>query len=70
MEGFCEYGKEPSGSIKFREFFDPLKNCSLLKKGSAVWSSSFLFTVYFTVCFTNTISSNYKQDASAKEFNS
>ena len=38
MEGFCEYGKESSGSIKFQEFFDPLKNCSLLKKGSAVWS--------------------------------
>ena len=38
MAGTCEYGKEPSGSIKCGEFLDWLKTGWLLKKGSAAWS--------------------------------
>jgi len=34
----CEHGgNEPSGSIKGRQFFDPLRDCQLLKKKSPVW---------------------------------
>ena len=34
----CEHGNELSGSIKNVEFCDDLRNCQLLKKGSATWS--------------------------------
>jgi hypothetical protein len=37
--GTCEYGNEPSGSIKDGEFLDYLSNYNLLKKDSAPWSS-------------------------------
>jgi hypothetical protein len=33
VEGPCEHGNEPSGSIKFWEILE-----WLLKKGSALWS--------------------------------
>jgi hypothetical protein len=35
MEGFCEHGNEPSGSITFWEVLEWLHNWQLLKKGSA-----------------------------------
>jgi hypothetical protein len=34
----CEYGNELSDPIKYVEFRDDLRNCQLLKKGSATWS--------------------------------
>ena len=34
----CEYGNELSDSIKYVEFRGDLRNCRLLKKGSATWS--------------------------------
>ena len=38
VEGTCEYGSEPSGSIKCGKFLDWLKNDYFLKKYSAAWS--------------------------------
>jgi len=38
VAGTCEYGDEPSGSIKWGEFIDWLKIGCLLKKDSATWS--------------------------------
>jgi hypothetical protein len=35
IAGFCEYGNEPSGSIKCGEFLDQLTNCCLFKTVSA-----------------------------------
>jgi hypothetical protein len=35
VEGSCEHGDEPSGSIKGWEVFEWLHNWQLLKKGSA-----------------------------------
>jgi hypothetical protein len=35
VEGSCEHGDEPSGSIKFWEVFEWLHNWQLIKKGSA-----------------------------------
>jgi hypothetical protein len=36
MEGSCEHGDEPSGSIKCWEVLEWLHNWRLLKKGSAL----------------------------------
>jgi hypothetical protein len=36
--GSCEYGTEPSGSIKGREFLGQLGSYQLFKKNSAPWS--------------------------------
>ena len=33
MAGACEYGNEPSGSIKCGEFLDKLRTGSLVKEG-------------------------------------
>jgi hypothetical protein len=38
VEGSCEYGDEPLGSIKRCEVLEELHNWRLLKKGSAPWS--------------------------------
>jgi hypothetical protein len=38
VEGFCEHGNEPSGSIKCCEILEQLSNWRLLEKGSAPWS--------------------------------
>jgi hypothetical protein len=35
VEGSCEHGHEPSGSIKYWEVLEYLQNWPLLKKGSA-----------------------------------
>jgi hypothetical protein len=35
MEGSCEYGDEPAGSLKCWEFPEWLHNWQLLRKGSA-----------------------------------
>jgi hypothetical protein len=35
VEGSCQHGNEPSGSIKCWEFLESLHNWQLLKKGSA-----------------------------------
>jgi hypothetical protein len=35
VEGSCEHGNETSGSIKYWEVLDWLRNWQLLKKGSA-----------------------------------
>jgi hypothetical protein len=35
MEGSCEHGNEPLGSIKYGEVLEWLHNWQLLKKGSA-----------------------------------
>jgi hypothetical protein len=37
VEGSCEHGNEPSGSMKW-EILELLRNWRLLKKGSAPWS--------------------------------
>jgi hypothetical protein len=39
VEGSCEHGNEPSGSIKFWEFLEWLHNWQLLMKSSAPWVS-------------------------------
>jgi hypothetical protein len=39
MAGACEFGNEPSGSIKCGEFLDQLRIGELLKKDSVPWSS-------------------------------
>jgi hypothetical protein len=41
VAGCCEYGDEPSGSIKFGEFLDYLMTCWLLRKDSASSSEYF-----------------------------
>jgi hypothetical protein len=38
VEGPCEHGNEPSGSIKFWEILEWLRNWRLLKKDSTPWS--------------------------------
>jgi hypothetical protein len=38
VAGSCEYGNEPSGSIKGGDGIDQLSDCQLLKKDSAAWS--------------------------------
>ena len=38
VEGTCECGNEPSGSIKYGEFLDQLKTGQLLKKDCAPWN--------------------------------
>ena len=38
LAGTCEYGNEPSDSIKCGEFLDQLQTGQLLKKDSALWS--------------------------------
>jgi hypothetical protein len=38
VEGSCEHGNEPSGSIKCWEVLEYVHNWQLLKKGSAPWS--------------------------------
>jgi hypothetical protein len=40
VEGSCEHGKEPPGSIMCREVLKYVRGWRLLKKGSAPWSSS------------------------------
>jgi hypothetical protein len=35
VEGTCEHGNEPTGSIKFWEVLESLHNWQLLKEGSA-----------------------------------
>jgi hypothetical protein len=35
MEGYGEYGNDPSGFIKCWEVLEWMHNCRLLKKGSA-----------------------------------
>jgi hypothetical protein len=40
VEGSCEHGNEPSGSIKCWEVLEWLHNWQLLKKGSALWVSN------------------------------
>ena len=37
----CEWGNEPSGSVKCGEFLDQLQTSQLLKKDSAPWSIIF-----------------------------
>jgi hypothetical protein len=37
VEGSCEHGDEPSGSIKCSEILEWLRKWWLLKKGSAPW---------------------------------
>jgi hypothetical protein len=39
VEGLCERGDEPPGSIKCWEVLEQLHNWQLLKKGSAPWVS-------------------------------
>jgi hypothetical protein len=38
VEGSCEHGNEPSGSVKFSEIVECLSDWQLLKMGSALWS--------------------------------
>jgi hypothetical protein len=38
VAGCCEYGDEPSGSIKYGEFLEQLMTFYLLRKDSAPWS--------------------------------
>jgi len=40
VAGICEFGNEPSGSIKREEFLDYLKTCYFLKKNSVPWSKN------------------------------
>jgi hypothetical protein len=42
VEGFCEHGNEPPGSIKCWEVLEQLHSWQLLKKGSAPWVSELL----------------------------
>jgi hypothetical protein len=42
MEGSCEHGNEPSGSIKCWEFLEWPHNWQLLKKCSAPWASEWV----------------------------
>jgi len=38
VAGCCEYGNEPSGSIKAEKFLDQLRDYYHVKKDSALWS--------------------------------
>jgi hypothetical protein len=38
VEGFCEHGNEPLGSIKCREILEYVSGWWLLKKDSPLWS--------------------------------
>jgi hypothetical protein len=38
VEGSCEYGNEPTGSIKFWDIPEQLSDWRLFKKGSAPWN--------------------------------
>jgi hypothetical protein len=38
VAGFCEYGNEPSGSIKLLEILEEMGDLQLLKKDSAPWN--------------------------------
>ena len=42
----CEYGNEPSGSMKCGEFLDQLQISQLLKKDSAPWSKYVQLTAH------------------------
>jgi hypothetical protein len=37
MEGSCEHGNKPSGSVKFWEILEQLSDWRLLKRDSAPW---------------------------------
>jgi hypothetical protein len=47
VQGSCEHGNEPSGSLKCWENLEYLRNWRLLKKGSAPWSK--LVSLFRTV---------------------
>jgi hypothetical protein len=54
--GSCEHGNEPSGSIKFWEILEWLRNWRLLKKASAPWSwlvSLICFPISINIDFLN-----------------
>jgi hypothetical protein len=38
VEGYCEHGSEPLGSIKYFKFLEYLSDWFLLKKDSALWN--------------------------------
>jgi hypothetical protein len=38
MEGSCEHGNEPSGSMKYWAFLEWVSNCWLLKEDSAPYT--------------------------------
>jgi hypothetical protein len=40
VEGSCEHGNEPSGTIECWEILEYVHNWRLLKKGSSPWSYS------------------------------
>jgi hypothetical protein len=39
VTGSCEFGNEPSSSIKCGKFLDQLRTCYILKKDFAAWSN-------------------------------
>jgi hypothetical protein len=45
VEGFCQHGNEPSGSIKCWKVLEWLHNWRLLTKGSAPWVSELMLKV-------------------------
>jgi hypothetical protein len=51
VEGSCEHGNEPSGSIKCWEFLEWLHNWQLFRKGSAPWVSEWerSFVLFYEV---------------------
>jgi hypothetical protein len=49
VEGSCERGNEPSGSIKRWEVLEWLHNCQLLKKGPAPWVSELVSPITLPV---------------------
>jgi hypothetical protein len=54
VAGSCDCCNELSGSIKCGEFFERLRNCSLLKRDSAAWSwlVGYLFIYLFIYLFS------------------
>jgi hypothetical protein len=60
--GSCEHGNEPSGFIKYWEFFELLSNCWFLKNYSATWS--WLLIVTFPLYFLGSDLSNIGISAS------
>jgi hypothetical protein len=53
----CKQSNENSGSIKYREFRDNLRNYQLLKGGSASWSYLFIYLfIYLFSCILHCIS--------------
>jgi hypothetical protein len=46
MTDSCEHSNEPTGSIKSSEIIEKLHNWWLLKKDSAPWSFSWLFSQF------------------------